>query len=76
MSERESPPGPDESTSSCESRPACPACGGRLIEIRAKFHCEQCHRLCETCCEGGRVAPVALRAPQDLRPAFPTGNGL
>jgi len=38
----------------CESRPACPVCGGRLIEIRAKFHCEQCHRICETCCEGGR----------------------
>jgi hypothetical protein len=38
----------------CDSRPACPVCGGRLIEIRAKFHCEQCHRICETCCEGGR----------------------
>ncbi|RLS33902.1 MAG: hypothetical protein DWH79_06175 [Planctomycetota bacterium] len=33
---------------------ACPVCGGRLIEIRAKFHCERCHRICETCCEGGR----------------------
>ena len=41
-------------TPPCESRPACPVCGGRLIEIRAKFHCEQCHRICETCCEGGR----------------------
>ena len=36
------------------SRPACPVCGGRLIEIRAKFECQQCHRICETCCEGGR----------------------
>lgn len=35
-------------------RPACPVCGGRLIEIRAKFQCQQCHRICETCCEGGR----------------------
>ena len=34
--------------------PACPACGGRLIEIRAKQQCSQCHRICETCCEGGR----------------------
>jgi len=54
MSDRESPPGPDEPTRPSESRPACPVCGGRLIEIRAKFHCEQCHRICETCCEGGR----------------------
>ena len=35
-------------------RPACPVCGGRLVEIRAKFQCAQCHRICETCCEGGR----------------------
>ena len=34
--------------------PACPVCGGRLVEIRAKFQCSQCHRICETCCEGGR----------------------
>ncbi|MEI8367082.1 MAG: hypothetical protein WCJ31_01515 [Planctomycetia bacterium] len=54
MSDRESPQVPDEPPSSCDSRPACPVCGGRLIEIRAKFHCEQCHRICETCCEGGR----------------------
>lgn len=33
---------------------ACPACGGSLIEIRAKFQCSRCHRICETCCEGGR----------------------
>lgn len=32
----------------------CPVCGGKLIEIRAKFHCSRCHRICETCCEGGR----------------------
>ena len=33
---------------------ACPVCGGHLLEIRAKFQCERCHRICETCCEGGR----------------------
>ena len=33
---------------------ACPACGVRLIDIRAKLQCSQCHRICETCCEGGR----------------------
>ncbi len=37
-----------------QSQPACPACGGSLIEIRAKFQCARCHRICETCCEGGR----------------------
>ncbi|MBM3953612.1 MAG: hypothetical protein FJ309_03150 [Planctomycetes bacterium] len=31
---------------------ACPACGGGLIEIRSKFVCGACHRICETCCEG------------------------
>ena len=36
------------------SRPACPACGGELIEIRAKLQCACCHRICETCCEGVR----------------------
>jgi hypothetical protein len=35
------------------SRPACPACGGRLIEIRGKLQCSRCHTICETCCEGG-----------------------
>ncbi|HVV99076.1 MAG TPA: hypothetical protein VHB77_01980 [Planctomycetaceae bacterium] len=32
----------------------CPACGGELIEIRAKLQCSRCHTICETCCEGGR----------------------
>lgn len=35
-------------------RPACPACGGTLVEIRHKLQCSQCHTICETCCEGGR----------------------
>ncbi|RLT11885.1 MAG: hypothetical protein DWI21_01990 [Planctomycetota bacterium] len=35
-------------------RTACPVCGGTLIEIRHKLQCEQCHTICETCCEGGR----------------------
>jgi hypothetical protein len=34
-------------------KPACPVCGGSLIEIRAKLQCSRCHRICETCCEGG-----------------------
>ena len=35
-------------------RRVCPACGGELIEIRAKLQCSCCHTICETCCEGGR----------------------
>ncbi|EMI16641.1 hypothetical protein RMSM_06439 [Rhodopirellula maiorica SM1] len=35
------------------SRPACPVCGGAMIEIRAKLQCSRCHTICETCCEGG-----------------------
>ncbi|MBI1346477.1 hypothetical protein GC163_09320 [bacterium] len=34
--------------------PACPVCGGHLIDIRQKRVCERCHTICETCCEGGR----------------------
>ena len=45
---------PENTPASSGSVAACPVCGGRLIEIRAKFHCERCHRICETCCEGGR----------------------
>lgn len=39
---------------SCRRVPACPACGGPLVEIRHKLQCGQCHTICETCCEGGR----------------------
>lgn len=42
----------DES-GACPTRPACPACGGALVEIRAKLQCSRCHTICETCCEGG-----------------------
>jgi hypothetical protein len=35
-------------------RPACPACGGPLIEIKQKLQCANCRTICETCCEGGR----------------------
>ena len=35
-------------------RAACPVCGGRLIEIRGKLQCSQCHAISETCCEGAR----------------------
>ncbi len=44
--------GQERSPQTC--RPACPACGGVLIEIRHKLQCSQCHTICETCCEGGR----------------------
>ena len=44
----------DHKTGQEAPRPACPACGGQLIEIRAKLQCSRCHTICETCCEGGR----------------------
>ncbi|WP_165251375.1 hypothetical protein [Paludisphaera soli] len=50
--QRPAPDPPPEKASAC--RPACPACGGRLIERRAKLVCSRCHTICETCCEGGR----------------------
>jgi hypothetical protein len=34
--------------------PACPVCGGTLVEQRGKLVCRRCHTICETCCEGGR----------------------
>jgi len=43
-----------ENESSAECRAGCPACGGQLVEIRAKLQCSRCHTICETCCEGGR----------------------
>lgn len=45
--------GPSEESRGCHARPACPACGGVLVEIRAKLQCSRCHTICETCCEGG-----------------------
>lgn len=44
----------DQPHEAAPCRPACPVCGGPLIEIRAKLQCSQCHTICETCCEGGR----------------------
>ncbi len=35
-------------------RVACPVCGGKLVEIRAKLTCSRCRAIVETCCEGGR----------------------
>jgi hypothetical protein len=43
-----------ETARSTACEPRCPMCGGRLIDIRAKLVCAQCHRICETCCEGDR----------------------
>ena len=34
--------------------PACPVCGGKLVEQRGKLVCSRCRTICETCCEGGR----------------------
>ncbi|MCA9113549.1 MAG: hypothetical protein KDA79_00575 [Planctomycetaceae bacterium] len=45
---------PATARTSCRQLPACPACGGSLMEIRHKLQCRQCHTICETCCEGGR----------------------
>jgi len=36
------------------NRPACPVCGGILVEIKHKLQCSRCRTICETCCEGGR----------------------
>jgi hypothetical protein len=36
------------------TRPACPVCGGMLVEIKQKLQCSRCRTICETCCEGGR----------------------
>lgn len=44
---RPNDPGPPAQT-------ACPACGGRLVEVRGKLQCSRCRTICETCCEGGR----------------------
>ncbi|HAA49280.1 MAG TPA: hypothetical protein DCE43_06130 [Planctomycetaceae bacterium] len=46
-------PSPTSDESACVT-PACPVCGGQLIEIRHKLTCSRCHAICETCCEGGR----------------------
>ncbi|MEW4568424.1 hypothetical protein AB1L88_11205 [Tautonia sp. JC769] len=46
-----SPPREGDPAASC--RPSCPACGGTLVEIKAKLICSRCRTICETCCEGG-----------------------
>lgn len=33
------------------NRPACPVCGGELIDIRGKLCCVKCHSIIETCCD-------------------------
>lgn len=32
-------------------RPACPVCGGHLLEIHSKLCCSDCHAIIETCCD-------------------------
>lgn len=34
--------------------PACPVCGGSLMDVKQKMVCRRCHTVVETCCEGGR----------------------
>lgn len=43
-----------EKSETSQLGPACPVCGGALVEIRQKLQCSVCHSICETCCEGGR----------------------
>ncbi len=47
------PAGDESGTSAVVDFAVCPACGGRLVCIRAKSQCAQCHRIVESCCEGG-----------------------
>ena len=37
--------------SQTSDRPACPVCGGQLLDIRRKLCCAQCHSIIETCCD-------------------------
>ncbi|GIS60880.1 MAG: hypothetical protein CM1200mP2_31050 [Planctomycetaceae bacterium] len=53
-SSSDAPPATHATTPPEASSPACPVCGGQLIEIRHKLVCSRCHSICETCCEGGR----------------------
>jgi hypothetical protein len=32
-------------------RPACPVCGGHLLEIHSKLYCSDCHAMIEMCCD-------------------------
>ena len=45
--------GDEPGTSALVDFAVCPACGGRLVCIRAKSQCAECHRIVESCCEGG-----------------------
>ncbi len=47
------PPAPADGRAQA-GRPACPVCGGGLVERRGKLICSRCRTICETCCEGGR----------------------
>ncbi|WP_165073658.1 hypothetical protein [Paludisphaera rhizosphaerae] len=50
--EKPAPSGQTPDVDAC--RPACPACGGRLVEQKQKLICSRCRTICETCCEGGQ----------------------
>lgn len=43
-----------DSAADTPSQPACPVCGGTLVQIKQKLQCSRCRTICETCCEGGR----------------------
>jgi ribosomal protein S18 acetylase RimI-like enzyme len=40
-----------EATLEKTGRPACPVCGGQLLDIRRKLCCVRCHSIIETCCD-------------------------
>ncbi|HEY5314053.1 MAG TPA: hypothetical protein VIK18_16095 [Pirellulales bacterium] len=62
--QKQQPPVSDQEREHFEL-PACPACTGRLLEVRGQMRCARCHTLCEDDCEG---APEWLvqRACDDL----------
>jgi hypothetical protein len=44
----------EESTMPVEGSclPACPVCGGRLLDIRGEHSCSECHTPCESASDG------------------------
>ena len=54
MDSPKTPAAPKQEQDRDSCPPACPVCGGRLVEQRGKLVCSRCHTICETCCEGGQ----------------------
>lgn len=36
---------------SCEAPKACPACDGKVVQVRGKLVCSKCGRVVMGCCE-------------------------